>query len=182
MASSVSIRELSHTTSFFVSFTLPQETLDDLLENHKGSPLVVSAYSGDGKKQLAEGKLTLIDNAIDQATGTIHLKARFDNEDERLWPGQFVSLRVVLSTRRDVATVPSQTVQNGPNGNYAYVIKPDNTVERRDVEVASIQDGIAVVTKGLASGERVVIDGQYRLTNGARVNPQAPTAPTGAAG
>jgi membrane fusion protein, multidrug efflux system len=163
----------------FVSFTLPQETLDDLRENHKGSPLAVYAYSGDGKKQLAEGKLTLIDNAIDQATGTIHLKARFDNEDERLWPGQFVSLRVILSTRRDVATVPSQTVQNGPNGNYAYVIKPDNTVERRDVEVASIQDDIAVVTKGLAPGERVVVDGQYRLTNGARVNPQTPPAPAG---
>jgi membrane fusion protein, multidrug efflux system len=166
----------------FVSFTLPQETLEDLRENHKGSPLVVYAYSGDGKKQLAEGRLTLIDNSIDQSTGTIHLKARFDNEDERLWPGQFVSLRVVLSTRRDVATVPSQTVQNGPNGNYAYVIKPDNTVERRDVEVASIQDGIAVVTKGLAPGERVVVDGQYRLTDGARVNPQTLPAPAGAAG
>jgi len=166
----------------FVSFTLPQETLDDVRENHKTSPLVVYAYTGDSKTKLAEGKLTLIDNAIDQATGTIHLKARFDNEDERLWPGQFVSLRVVLSTRSNVATVPSQTVQNGPNGNYAYVIKSDNTVERRDVDVASIQDGIAVVTKGLAAGERVVVDGQYRLTNGARVIPREPSAPSGAAG
>jgi membrane fusion protein, multidrug efflux system len=166
----------------FVSFTLPQETLEDLRENHKGSPLVVYAYSGDGKKQLAVGKLTLIDNSIDQATGTIHLKARFDNEDERLWPGQFVSLRVVLSTWSNIATVPSQTVQNGPSGNYAYIIKSDNTVERRDVEVASIQDGIAVVTKGLSAGERVVVDGQYRLTNGARVNPRAPSSPAGAAG
>src|SRR5262249_15855459 len=111
----------------FVSFTLPQDTLEDVRENHKGSPLVVDAYTGDGKKELAEGKLTLIDNSIDQATGTIRLKARFDNEDEQLWPGQFISLRVVLSTRRDIATVPSQTVQNGPNGNYAYIIKPDNT-------------------------------------------------------
>jgi len=166
----------------FVSFTLPQETLDDVRENHKGSPLVVYAYSGDGKKQLAEGKLTLIDNSIDQSTGTVHLKARFDNDDERLWPGQFVSLRVVLSTRRNIATVPSQTVQDGPDGHYAYIIKPDNTVERRAVEVASIQDGIAVVTKGLAAGERVVVDGQYRLTNGARVNPAAPSAPAATAG
>ena len=166
----------------FVSFTLPQETLDDVRENHKGSPLVVYAYSGDGKKQLAEGKLTLIDNSIDQSTGTVHLKARFDNDDERLWPGQFVSLRVVLSTRRNIATVPSQTVQDGPDGHYAYIIKPDNTVERRAVEVASIQDGIAVVTKGLTAGERVVVDGQYRLTNGARVTPQASSTPAGAAG
>jgi multidrug efflux system membrane fusion protein len=166
----------------FVSFTLPQDNFDDLRQGQNNTPLVVHAYSGDGKKQLAEGKLTLIDNAIDQATGTIHLKARFDNENERLWPGEFVSLRVVLSTRQNVATVPSQTVQDGPDGHYAYVIKPDNTVERRAVEVASIQDGIAVVTKGLAPGERVVVDGQYRLTNGARVNPAAPSAPAAAAG
>ena len=166
----------------FVSFTLPQDNFDDLRESQNKAPLAVHAYSGDGKKQLADGKLTLIDNAIDQATGTIHLKARFDNDDERLWPGEFVSLRVILSTRRDVATVPSQTVQDGPDGHYAYVIKPDNTVERRVVEVASIQDGIAVVTKGLTPGERVVVDGQYRLTNGARVTPQAPSTPAAAAG
>ena len=166
----------------FVSFTLPQDNFDDLREGQNKSPLGVYAYSGDGKKQLAEGKLTLIDNAIDQATGTIHLKARFDNEDERLWPGEFVSLRVILSTRQNVATVPSQTVQDGPDGHYAYIIKPDNTVERRAVEIASIQDGIAVVTNGLTPGERVVVDGQYRLTNGARVNPQAPSAPAPAAG
>ena len=165
----------------FVSFTLPQETLDDIHENNKQAPLVVRAYSGDGKKELAQGKLTLIDNMIDQATGTIHLKARFDNDDERLWPGEFVSLRMVLTTRRGVATVPQQTVQQGPNGHYVYVIKPDNTVERRNVEIASIQDGIAVVTKGLTAGERVVVDGQFRLTEGARVNP-TPASTPGAAG
>jgi membrane fusion protein, multidrug efflux system len=98
-----------------------------------------------------------------------------------LWPGEFVNVRVILSTRRGVATVPAQTVQDGPNGSYAYVIKPDSTVERRDVDVASTQDGIAVVTKGLSLGERVVVDGQYRLTNGARVNPTA-SGPPGAAG
>jgi len=165
----------------FVSFTLPQETLDEVHENNKRAPLVVRAYSGDDKKQLAEGKLTLIDNMIDQATGTIHLKARFDNEDERLWPGEFVNLRLILSTRKGVATVPQQTVQVGPNGYYAYVIKPDNTVERRAVEVASMQDGLAVITKGLTVCENVVVDGQYRLTEGARVNPTAAGQP-GAAG
>jgi membrane fusion protein, multidrug efflux system len=165
----------------FVSFTLPQETLDAVRENQNKEPLAVQAFSGDGKTPLAEGKLTLIDNAIDQATGTIHLKARFDNGDERLWPGEFVSLRLILSTRRGVATVPQQTVQAGPNGHYAYVIKTDNTVERRTVEVASIQDGIAVITKGLAAGERVVVDGQFRLTEGVRVNP-TPSGPPGAAG
>ena len=165
----------------FVSFTLPQETLDDIQENNKKAPLVVRAFSGDGKKELAQGKLTLIDNMIDQATGTIHLKARFDNDDERLWPGEFVNLRLILSTRKGVATVPQQTVQVGPNGYYAYVIKPDNTVERRAVEVASMQDGLAVITKGLTVGENVVVDGQYRLTEGARVNPTTAGQP-GAAG
>src|SRR6516165_10361781 len=165
----------------FVSFTLPQETLDEVHENNKRAPLVVRAYSGDGKKQLAEGKLTLIDNMIDQTTGTIHLKARFDNEDERLWPGEFVNLRLILSTHKGVATVPQQTVQVGPNGYYAYVIKPDNTVERRAVEVASMQDGLAVISKGLTPGEKVVVDGQYRLTEGARVNPTT-AGPPGAAG
>jgi membrane fusion protein, multidrug efflux system len=158
----------------FVSFTLPQETLDDVREVQNKSPVLVYAYSGDGKKQLAEGKLTLIDNSIDQATGTIHLKARFDNEEERLWPGAFVSVRAILSVREDAATVPSQTVQQGPNGYYAYIIKPDDTVERRIVDVSSIQDGIAVVTKGLSAGERIVVDGQYRLTEGVRVKPTVP--------
>jgi membrane fusion protein, multidrug efflux system len=155
----------------FVSFTLPQEDLDQVRENDRKAPLEVMAYSGEGQTKLADGKLTLIDNSIDQATGTIHLKARFDNQDERLWPGEFVNLRVILSTRKGVATVPQQTVQVGPNGYYAYIIKPDNTVERRAVEVASMQDGLAVISKGLTVGEQVVVDGQYRLTEGARVNP-----------
>jgi multidrug efflux system membrane fusion protein len=164
----------------FVNFTLPQGTLDQIREHQQKAPLAVQAYSGDDKKPAAEGKLTLIDNTIDQATGTIRLKARFDNEDESLWPGEFVRLRVILAMRPDVATVPSQTVQEGPNGQYAYVIKPDDTVERRPVEVASIQDGIAVVTKGLSPGERVVVSGQFRLTQGARVKVSGPQA--GAAG
>jgi membrane fusion protein, multidrug efflux system len=171
---------ISEVKPIFVSFTLPQKTLEDIREHQKQAPLTVRAYTGDGKKQLADGKLTMIDNAIDQATGTIRLKARFDNENERLWPGEFVSLRVILIVRNGVTTVPAQTVQDGPNGQYAYIIKPDDTVERRSVEVGSVQDGIAVVTKGLSPGERVVVEGQYRLTNGTRIKPVAPQA--GAAG
>jgi membrane fusion protein, multidrug efflux system len=167
----VTITELK---PIFVSFTLPEETLDEIREQQSKAPLVVRAYSSDGNKLLSEGKLTLIDNSIDQTTGTIHLKARFDNLDERLWPGEFISLRMILKVLPKIATVPSQTVQEGPNGQYAYVIKPDDTVERRGVDVASIQDGIAVITKGLTPGERVVVDGQYRLTEGAR--PRAASA------
>jgi membrane fusion protein, multidrug efflux system len=174
----VTITELK---PIFVSFTLPQDTLDELRQEQQKAPLVVRAYTGDGSKLLSEGKLTLIDNSIDQTTGTIHLKARFDNLDERLWPGEFVSLRLVLRVRPSVATVPSQTIEAGPIGSYVYVIKSDDTVERRPVEVASVQDGIAVVTKGLKPGERVVVDGQFRLTEGAHVRLLPPRSP-GAAG
>jgi multidrug efflux system membrane fusion protein len=162
----VTITELK---PIFVSFTLPQDTLDELREQQQRAPLAVQAYDSSDTQLLSGGKLSLIDNTIDQSTGTIHLKARFDNTDERLWPGEFVNLRVVLKVRHAVPTVPAQTVQQGPEGNYVYVIKPDDTVARRDVEIASVQDGIAVVSKGLHPGERVVVDGQYRLTDGARV-------------
>jgi membrane fusion protein, multidrug efflux system len=153
----------------FVSFTLPQDTLDAIRQEQQKAPLAVQAFDGQNTMLLSTGKLTLIDNTIDQATGTIHLKARFDNTDERLWPGEFVNLRVVLKVRHGVPTVPAQTVQQGPEGDYAYVIKPDDTVERRDVSVAIVQDGVAVVSKGLKPGERVVVDGQFRLTDGAHV-------------
>jgi len=153
----------------FVSFTLPQNTLDEVRRQQAREPLAVDAVAGDNETMLAEGKLTLVDNMVDSATGTIRLKAQFDNQDERLWPGEFVNVRVVLSLRRQVPTVPAQTVLEGANGHFVYVIKPDNTVERRAVEVAAVEDGKAVIAKGLESGERVVIDGQYRLDNGVRI-------------
>jgi len=160
----------------FVSFTLPQTTLDAVRQHQLQAPLEVTALSADGKTQLAAGKLTLIDNMIDQTTGTIHLKATFPNQNERLWPGEFVNVRLVLLMRRGVATVPSQTIEQGPNGDFAYVISKNDTVERRAVEVAAVQNGLAVVTKGLTPGERIVVEGQYRLTDGARVKPQPPHA------
>jgi multidrug efflux system membrane fusion protein len=164
----------------FVSFTVPQEHLHKIREKQAGGPLLVQAFGGDNKTLLSEGKLTVIDNAVDQPTGTIRLKASFANADERLWPGEFVNVRLVLMTRKGVPTVPAQTVQAGPSGSYAYVIKPDSTVERRPVEITTVQDGVAVIAKGLSPGEQVVVEGQYRLTNGARVRVAQPG--TGAAG
>jgi len=165
----------------FVSFTVPQENLHKIHQKRgEAGDLAVIAFGGDNKTELARGKLSVIDNAIDQPTGTIRLKATFANDDERLWPGEFVNVRLILSVQKGAPTVPAQTVQDGPNGSYAYVIKDDNTVERRAVEVAAVQDGLAVIGKGLSPGERVVVDGQYRLTNGARVKIEG-TAP-GAAG
>jgi multidrug efflux system membrane fusion protein len=158
----------------FVSFTLPQESFDELREHQTKAPLAVEANSGDDTRKLAEGRLTLIDNSIEPATGTIHLKAQFANQNERLWPGEFVNVRVILRVRRAVPTVPSQAVQEGPDGYVVYVVESGNTVALRPVEVATIQDGVAAVTKGLAPGERVVVNGQYRLTNGARIDPVPP--------
>ena len=171
---------VSQLKPIFVSFTVPQEHLHKIHEKQAGGDLTVLAYGGDNKTQLSEGKLTVIDNAIDQPTGTIRLKGTFANTDERLWPGEFVNVRLILSVHKAAPTVPALTVQDGPNGRYAYVIKEDNTVERRTVEVSAVHDGIAVITKGLSIGDRVVVDGQYRLTNGARVKVEA--AAKGAAG
>lgn len=168
-ASNTTLVTITQLKPIFVSFTLPQEDLHSIREDQMRNPLTVEAFSQDGKTQLAVGRLSLIDNTIDQATGTIHLKADFANLDERLWPGEFVNVRMTLRVRRNVPTVPSQTVEDGPDGRFVYAIKPDDTVERRAVTVAATQDGMAVVTKGLTPGERVVVDGQYRLSNGARV-------------
>jgi multidrug efflux system membrane fusion protein len=157
----------------YVNFTVPQEATEGIRHNQAVAPLEVRAYGSDDKTLLAEGKLTLIDNQIDQATGTLRLKATFDNADERLWPGQFVNVRLVISTRRNAVTVPEGTVMQGADGYYAYVVKADNTVERRTVVLDGTQDGLAVVSRGIDIGEQVVVDGQYRLTNGARVRVDA---------
>jgi multidrug efflux system membrane fusion protein len=168
-ASNTTLVTINQLRPIFVSFTLPQQDLDRVRRQQNKSPLTVEAFAQDNKTELAQGRLSLINNMVDQATGTVQMKADFANQDERLWPGEFVNVRVMLRVRRNVPTVPAQTVEEGADGNFVYVIGPDDTVERRTVTVAATQDGIAVVTKGLKPGERVVVDGQYRLTNGARV-------------
>ena len=136
----------------FVSFTVPQENLVEIRTNQARAPLVVEAYASDDKTLLSTGKLTLIDNQVDVTTGTIHLKATFDNADERLWPGEFVSARLILATRAQAIVVPAETVMQGPQGAYVYVIKPDETVERRSVQVASTQENLAVGRRSSEKG------------------------------
>jgi membrane fusion protein, multidrug efflux system len=173
-ADAVALVTVAQLKPIFTSFTVAQEHAHKIRERQAMAPLEVLAYGHDNKTLLGTGKLTLIDNVIDQTTGTIRLKATFSNDDERLWPGEFVNVRLILKVNKGVSTVPAQTVQDGPTGNYAYVIKADNTVERRTVEVAAVQDGIAVIAKGLSPGEKIVVDGQYRLTQGARVRLSTP--------
>ena len=158
----------------FVSFTVPQDQTDRIRTAQPNGALSVGAYASDDKTEIATGKVTLVENQIDSATGTLKLKGTFENKDERLWPGEFVNVRLILAIRKDAITVPQRTVIQGASDSYVYVVKPDNTVERRTVDIAVTQDGLAVIGKGLALGEQVVIDGQYRLTNGAKVKPEAP--------
>jgi multidrug efflux system membrane fusion protein len=157
----------------YVSFSVPEAELDTIRENQAKGALTVEAYSQAGKP-LAEGKLTLVDNQVATATGTIMLEATVANRQERLWPGEFVAVRLVEYIRRNALTVPAAAVMTGPNGPYVYVIGSGNKVGRVDIEVAATQQDIAVVGNGLQVGEQVVTNGQYRLDNGAEVSIQRP--------
>jgi membrane fusion protein, multidrug efflux system len=153
----------------FVNFTLPQDILDRVRQAQNPAPLKVLAYTNDDKTKLAEGTLSLIDNQVDSSTGMVVMKATFDNADERLWPGELVSARVILATQENVLTVPTDAVLEGSDGDYVYVVKPDNTVEHRDVVVALSEAGLAVIERGLAAGDKVVTEGQGRLSSEAKV-------------
>jgi membrane fusion protein, multidrug efflux system len=158
----------------FVNFTLPQDFLDRVRNAQTRHSLTVLAFTNNDETKLAEGTLSLINNQVDASTATVVMKATFDNNDERLWPGQLVSARVILSTKENVVTVPVSAVLEGSDGDYVYVIKADNTVEHRDVIVALSEEGLAVIEKGLAAGEAVVVEGQGRLSDGARIKVSSP--------
>ena len=150
-------------------FTLPQKNLADVRDAMLRGGVQVIAMDQDNTRQLAQGELLLIDNQIDQTTSTIRLKASFANDDDRLWPGEFVRLRVHVDTRAGAVTILPTAVQRGPQGLYAWVIKPDHTAEQRPVEAVPIDSDTTIVTKGLTVGEQVVVNGQYRLQAGTRV-------------
>jgi multidrug efflux system membrane fusion protein len=159
-----------------VVFTLPQDDLGPVREAMLHGSVPVFAFDQNDKEQLAEGHLLLINNQIDQTTSTIQLKAEFSNEDERLWPGEFVRIRILITTRKDVVTIPPVAVQRGPNGLYAWVVNPDNTVDQRVIETTSVNNDLTIVTKGIAAGEQVVVNGQYRLDVGSRVDAKTQAA------
>lgn len=172
---------LAQMQPIYVSFNVPQNTLDEIQHNQAKAPLEVDVYSQSGKL-LEKGKLTLIDNQVNTSAGTVLLQATFANNDEILWPGEFVRAQLIVSTRQDAVTVPQQAVMAGPNGSYVYVINTDKTVHRVDVDVADRQGAIAVIANGLNGGENVVVDGQYRLDDGVKVDIQQtePIDPGGA--
>jgi membrane fusion protein, multidrug efflux system len=160
-----------------VVFTLPEEELGAVARAMEGSGSVkVSTISRDGGDVLAEGTLSLIDNQIDQPTGSARLKATFANKDNALWPGQYVDARVLVRTDRSALTIPDSAVQLGPNGPFAYVVKQDSTVEVRPLHVSEAANGLTVITNGLSAGELVVTSNQYRLQPGVHVRSGAASA------
>ena len=152
-----------------VVFTLPEQSLKEIHGKMGPGQITVLAMDRDNSTVLGKGTLTVIDNQIDISTGTIRLKATFPNEDLQLWPGEFVNVRLLLTTRKDAVVVPVPVIQHGPNGTYAFVIKEDQTVEIRPLRVGQVDDGEALVEEGLQAGEQVVVEGQYKLQNGSKV-------------
>jgi multidrug efflux system membrane fusion protein len=152
-----------------VVFTAPEQQLPAINDALASGPLKVTAYSSDGKRRLGEGTLKLLDNQVDPASGTIRLKASFDNPDNALWPGLSVTTRLLVRTLKDVVVVPDAAVQRGPNGLYAYVVTPASSAELRDIKVGQIEGGLALVEQGLSPGERIVTSGHYRVQPGGPV-------------
>jgi len=152
-------------------FTLPEDQLPEVAQHQRKAALEVDAYSRDNQAKLATGKLLTIDNQIDQTTGTGKLKAVFSNEDSVLWPNQFVNVHLLLETRKNATVIPSAAVQQGPQGSYVYVMKPDETVEVRNVSVALSEANLTQIASGVSPDEVVVTDGQDKLQAGSRVKP-----------
>jgi multidrug efflux system membrane fusion protein len=166
-----------------VILTLPEDDLPRISEKFGQSGLAVEAYSRDGLTKLGVGKLSLIDNEINQTTATIRLRAIFDNPKNALWPNEFVKARLLLTTQNDAIVVPAAAIQRGPLGTFVYLVGGDNTASTQTVEIDSIQGDSAIVSKGLSPGQQVVTDGQNQIRPGSKVSSRPPDkAPPSASG
>lgn len=156
------------------TFSLPQQELPRLLRAMAAGPVPVESIPAQPSDPLERGTVLTVDNAVDAATGTVRVKATFPNDSGRLWPGAFVNLRIRMEVIQDAVVVPLVAVQQGPRGAYAFVVKPDNTVEMRDLQLGAVTQSEAAVRQGLAAGEQVVTSGALRLNAGSRVTPAEP--------
>jgi multidrug efflux system membrane fusion protein len=159
-------------------FTAPEDQLQAIHEAFSAGPVEVTAQDAGGGQTLATGTLAVINNQVDQATGTIQLKASFDNKANTLWPGQSVSTQLLLRTLQNVVVIPEDAVQRGPNGYFTYVVGNDDKASMKEIKVDQIADSRAVITAGIQPGDRMVVSGQYRLQNGSTVaaNDRSPRA------
>ena len=174
-ADTTSMLILTQLQPIAVIFTLPEDQLPTVAQHMKNSTLAVEAYSRDNQTKLGTGKLMTIDNQIDLTTGTAKLKAVFDNQDNQLWPNQFVNADLLLDTRKNSTVVPAAAILHGPQGAYVYAVKPDNTVEARNVTIGLTQGNTTVIASGLTPGEMVVTDGQDKLQTGSSIAPRNAT-------
>ncbi len=173
----VTITQLS---PIYVTFPIPQTKLDEVRAAQAKAPLDVQALSQSGKT-LGEGKLSFINNQVAAATGTDTLYATFPNSDRALWPGEFVTVNLIVGVRHNVLTAPLNSVMSGPNGNYVYTLSTSNVAHHVPVLVVDRQNGLVVFSKGVSAGERVVVNGQYNLADNVKVAVEQPAKPAGSA-
>ena len=150
-------------------FTLPESHLSAIREAQREGGVLVIAMDQDGKKPIAKGKLQVIDNQVDQATGTIRLKAIFDNQDDALWPGQYTPVRAQVGVRKNAITVPTAALQRGPNGLFVWIATPEMRAAMAPIETGPAYEGVTVAQKGLKEGDLVIVSNQYRLQPNARI-------------
>ena len=155
----------------YASFSVPEQNIGDIRKYQADGELKVQAGFANSTRPMTAGKLSFVDNSADATTGTIKLKAEFPNTDKALWPGQFVNVVLTLYEQKDAIVAPSAAVQSGPTGQYVYVMKPDMTVELRNIKIARAEGDDTVVAGGLQPGDQVVTVGQLRLAPGTKVNP-----------
>jgi multidrug efflux system membrane fusion protein len=181
-SSSPAIVVITQVKPISVIFNLPQQNIGQVNDAFAKGPLQVDALRPDNEAVIDHGTLRVLDNQVDQTTGTVKLKAEFPNATEQLWPGQFVNVRLLIDTLKNVVTIPTGAVQRGPNGTFIYVVKDDNTASMRPIVVQKQDETQTVVKSGVAVGERVVTTGFVRLTDGSKVtigSAGAPVAPQG---
>ncbi len=181
-ANTTQLTTIEQVEPIYVTFSVPSGNLATIRPHVGADPLAVSVNPQDDNPQAVTGHLSFLDNAIDQTTDTIKLKATFDNRDHRLWPGQFTRVTLHLSTINGATVVPSEAVQTGQDGQFVFVVKDDSTVEQRPVTVGQRVGEQLVVQKGLEAGETVVTEGQLRLEPGSRVDLSNGQTPAGAPG
>jgi membrane fusion protein, multidrug efflux system len=173
-ASDAGIVVITEVRPITVLFTLPQQQLSQVNRALAGGSVSVEALDSDGKTALDRGVLQVVDNQVDSTTGTIRMKGEFPNASLQLWPGQFVNVRILIDTLKQVVVVPTQSVQRGPNGAFAYVVQADDKVAMRPVAVTMQNETDAVIAKGLGDGDRVVTTGFARLKDGSSVTVAKP--------
>jgi multidrug efflux system membrane fusion protein len=152
-----------------VFFTIPEDRLSDITAAQARGDVTVEVWNRDGSQKLGEGKLALVDNQINQSTATLRLKALVPNSKRALWPNGFVKARMLVEQRKGALVVPAVAVQQGPQGSFVYIVGPDQTAQMKPVTVALVTGDQAIIDKGLAGGEQVVIEGQNQLRPGGKV-------------